>query len=79
MSQNSQENTCEFYEISKNTFSCRTPLVAAAVDLKTILVFLECINPLKFYLLVDDFPVSKVKSLTIDKIEPPLFSLALLF
>ena len=42
ISQNSQENTsarvsfliklfsCEFCEISKNTFSCRTPLVAAS-------------------------------------------------
>ena len=47
MSQKSQENTWAFYEISKNIFSCRTPLVAAAVDLKTILVFLECIKPLK--------------------------------
>ena len=31
--QNSQENTCEFYEICKNTFFYRTPLVAASDDL----------------------------------------------
>ena len=30
MSQNSQGNTCEFCEISKNTFSYRTPSVAAS-------------------------------------------------
>ena len=36
ISQNSEENTCarvfssEFYEISKNTFCYRTPLVAAS-------------------------------------------------
>ena len=30
ISQNSQENTCEFCKISKNTFFYRTPLVAAS-------------------------------------------------
>ena len=32
ISQNSQENTCEFCEIFKNNFSYRTPPVAAFVD-----------------------------------------------
>ena len=30
--QNSQENTCEFCEISKNTYFNRTPLVVASVS-----------------------------------------------
>ena len=34
ISQNSQENTCEFCEISKNTFFNRTPLVAASACYK---------------------------------------------
>ena len=52
ISQNSQENTrvfftketltqvfsCEFCEISKNTFSYRTPLVAASEKSRTILI-----------------------------------------
>ena len=32
LSQNSQENSCEFCEISKNIFSYRTPAVAASVN-----------------------------------------------
>ena len=32
ISQSSQENTCEFCEISKNTFFYRTPLMAAPAD-----------------------------------------------
>ena len=32
ISQNSQENTCEFCEIFKNNFSDRTPPVAAFAD-----------------------------------------------
>ena len=31
ISQNSQENTCEFWEISKNIFFHKTPVVAASV------------------------------------------------
>ena len=34
ISQNSQENTCEFCEISKNTFSQRTPLMADSASIK---------------------------------------------
>ena len=30
ISQNSQVFSCEFFEISKNIFSCRTPLVASS-------------------------------------------------
>ena len=35
-SQNSQENTCEFCEISKNTFFYRTSLVAAFEQIRLI-------------------------------------------
>ena len=54
------------------------PSIIRQIDLKTILVFLECINPLNIYLPVDVVPVGKVGSLTIDKTKIQLFTLALL-
>ena len=49
ISQNSQENTCEFCEISKNTFSYRAPLVAVSFVVKVVSINQFNVNVLFLY------------------------------
>ena len=48
------------------------------IYLETVLLFLEIVNTLNFYLPLDVIAVSKIEPLTIDKIKLPLLSLAML-
>ena len=57
ISQNSQENTCEFCGISKNTFLHRTPLVTSSKSLPTMGTCVEKLsNCCDYFLRLSGFP-----------------------